>query len=128
MSNLLSLSFWFNMRPPALTPLFVKVFLILVIIILVLAIIFKILQNKKGGIYAFLYRKLANLFFSNFVIGILILFFNYEAVPFLAMRFFFIVWFLEMAVWLFFVLIKIKEIPKRKKQLEQDKEYRKYIP
>ncbi len=128
MSNLLTLNFWFNFYPPALSPLFVKIFLGIIALFLFLAIVFKLLQAKKKGLYSFLYRKLVNFFFTNFAIGAVLLFFSYEAIPYLSTRFFLIVWFIGVAVWLYFILIRIKDVPKRKEQLDQAKEYQKYIP
>ncbi len=125
--NLLSLGFWFNTRPGALIPSMQKGFIAFLGLLVVVFVVFLILQKKKT-IYRNLFRKLGSFSISNAILGAIILFFIYESVPFLSARFWILLWVIGMIVWLYFILKRIKEIPKRKEELEKEKEFKKYIP
>lgn len=127
MKNLFSFKFWLNSRPGMLTAAFTNFFWVFLAVLFILFFVFLFLQRKKN-IYRNLYRKLSNFCLGNFIIGLVLLFFIYEAIPFLSARFWLVLWVISMAVWLFFVLKRVKEIPKRKEDLERQKEYKKYIP
>ncbi len=127
MTNLLTWRFWFTLRPEALTPFIQQCFVWLLVLFAVLAI-FAALIKRRGGIYRGLFKRLYNFFLSNAVIGLVLLFFDYEAVPFFSARFWLGLWAITMAVWLIFILKKLKTIPLQKKQKEQEKELKKYLP
>ncbi len=74
------------------------------------------------------WRGLYYFSFSNAFVGVVFLFFNYEQVPFLSARFWFLGWGMLMAVWLAFIFKLLVGIPAEKKRLAAAKEYRKYIP
>ena len=89
---------------------------------------FFIFNQAQKSIYNRILRKLSNFCLGNVVIGLIILFFSYEMVPLLSSRFWFLIWGIEMAVWLFFIFRITREIPKKKEEMEKDKEFKKYIP
>jgi len=62
------------------------------------------------------------------IISLILLFFNHERISFFSARFWFLVWGIEMIIWLVFIIKKLKEIPKLREQLVKEKEYNKYIP
>ena len=128
MSNLFKPSFWFNIRPDALLPVFEKGLIAFIVILAILFGIFKFLKKIKKGAYTKIYEALASLFFTNTLIGIFLYFFAYEMVPLLSARFWFLIWGIEMAVWMFFIIRKLIEIPKIKEQIQKEKEFKKYIP
>ena len=64
----------------------------------------------------------------NFFVGLILLFFSHELIPFLSARFWFLLWGLGIAVWLVFIFKALVAIPKKKKQIEKEREYKKYIP
>jgi len=127
MTNLLTWRYWFTLRPEALTPFAQKSFIFLLILFAVLAIILA-LAKRRGGLYRGLFKRLYNFFISNAVIGLIILFFNYEMVPFFSARFWIAIWAIVMLVWLVFIIKKIKTIPLQKKQKEHEQELKKYLP
>lgn len=127
MKNILTWSFWFNGNPPALLPLFFNLLIAVVVLFLISTIIFYFLKNKKN-VYQKIKKNLFDFSFGNFLIGLLVLFFNYERITFFSARFWLIIWFLIIVVWLFFSLIKIKEIPKRQEERKKQEEFKKYIP
>ena len=125
--NLLSLSFWFNLRPGSMAQLYSYLLMGLIVLLFVIAIIFFVTKRKKS-----LYKKtLSNLYdfsVSNAFIGLLLLFFNYEIVPFFSARFWFLLWLIVSVLWLYYILKELKKIPARKKQLEATDEIKKYLP
>jgi len=127
MTNLLTWRYWFTLRPETLAPFAQRGFIFLLIIFAALAIILALVK-RRGGIYRGLYKRLYNFFLSNAVIGLIILFFNYEMVPFFSARFWIALWALIMIVWLVFIIKKIKTIPLQKKQKEREQELKKYLP
>lgn len=128
MSNLLTINFWFKMRPGALLPVYQKAFIIFVIILGLSILVFTILEKRKKGPYSRVWKKLRSFSLGNVIIGLIILFFTYEMVPMLSARFWFLVWGIEMAIWLFFIARVVLEIPKKKEEIEKHKEFNKYIP
>lgn len=129
MNNLLSLKFWFKLRPGLFLPIFQKALIGLVIGLAVLAVVFNLLGKKnKNGLYVKVWNNLYSFSLTNAFIFLLLLFFNYELVPFLSARFWYLLVGLEMAIWIFFIAKAIFLIPKKKEQYEKDKEYKKYIP
>ena len=127
MTNLLTWRFWFTLRPESLSPVIQQCFIWLLIIFALIAVLIALLK-RRSGIYRGFFKSLYSFFLSNAVIGLFFLFFNYELVPFFSARFWLGLWALVMAVWLFFILNKLKAIPLQKKQKEQEKELKKYIP
>lgn len=127
MKNLLTLNYWFNLQPEFLGSLALNLFLALIVGLGVVALILALIK-KRGGIYRGLLKRSYGFCLSNAVIGLILLFFNYELVPFLSSRLWLGLWALEMLIWLIFILKNLKNIPRKKKLQEQEKELKKYIP
>ncbi|MFA6994819.1 MAG: hypothetical protein WC249_00170 [Patescibacteria group bacterium] len=127
MKNLITLDYWFNLRPEALLPSTQNAFMALVISLAILALIIAVTKNR-GGIYRGFLNRLYSFCLTNAAIGLLLLFFNYEVIPFFSARFWLGFWALLMLIWLIFILKKFKNIPIKKKKLEEEKELKKYLP
>lgn len=129
MSKFISLNYWFNMRAGALENNAQTGFIVFLVILAVLfaACIF-IIKTKRAGIYGKTVKKLQSFFVWNLTIGLVLLFFTYEMVPFLSSRFWFLLWLIGMIAWLYFIVGKLSDLPKRKEELEKEKEFKKYIP
>jgi len=127
MKNLLTWHYWFNLRPDSLMPLAQKLFIALFLILIVAAIISAILK-KKGSIYRGFLKRLYNFCLSNSLIALLLLFFNYELVPFFSARFWLGFWVIIMIIWLGFILKSLGKIGTQRKQLEKERELKKYLP
>ena len=128
MENLLSLKFWFDLRPESLLPGSQRIFVGVLFILVVCFLVFWFLKKKKKGLYAPFFNSLYTFFAVNAFVGLIIWFLNYELIPFLSARFWFLLWGISMIVWLIFVFKDLKKIPARKKELEEEKEFKKYIP
>lgn len=128
MRNLFTLKLWFNTQPGQLTPLALKGIAGLLIALLIATVIFLLIKNKKRSIYYRIWQKLYFFSLSNLVIGLFLFFFAYELLPFLSMRFWFLLWGIGMAVWVGFIIKALLEIPRIKEKRIKEEEYRKYIP
>jgi len=127
--NLLQPSFWFNLKPIPLLPTYDKVFTGLVVLLgLLLITSFFIKKAYRKNIYGKVLEEAYSFMLTNFGIGLILLFFNYESVPLLSARFWFILWAIEMGIWIYLIIRDVKKIPARKEQFEKEKEYQKYIP
>ena len=127
MQNLFTWKYWLTINPEPLTRLAFNVLIGVTILFVVLSIISTILK-KKRGIYRGFIKKIYNFSFTNFIIGVIILFFNYENVPFFSSRLIIGLWILGIIFWIILILKTLKEIPKRKKDLLAQKELKKYLP
>lgn len=127
MTNLLTWRFWFTLRPETLTPLSQKIFIGFLIALAVFAFLIALIK-RKNSVYRGSFKNLYSFCLSNAFIGLILLFFNYEMVPFFSARFWIAIWVIVMIVWLGFIIKKLKNIPLQKKQREHEKEINKYIP
>ncbi|KKR22060.1 MAG: hypothetical protein UT48_C0001G0073 [Parcubacteria group bacterium GW2011_GWE2_39_37] len=127
MKNFFTLDFWFNIRPGELLGSSLKA-LVLLVILLVAATLVSGSLKKRKGLYRKTWERLFNFFTTNAVIGLLLLFFTYETVLFLSARFWFLLWALEIIVWLGFIYKQAKELPKLKEQREAENKYKQYLP
>jgi hypothetical protein len=129
MKNLLSINFWFNFNPGSLTPLFQKLLIALAALFLVSAVVFWLLKkNKKFKLYYLICKKFFTLSWVNFLVALLLIFFTDQLIPFFSARFWFILWLIGVATWKVFILLEFFKIPEKRKQLEKEMEYKKYIP
>lgn len=127
MNNLFTWKYWLTVNPGQMTQLGLMVLAVIVAVFLIASVILFFLK-KKSSLYRGIFKQLYNLTVSNFVIGLFVLFFNYENIPFFAARFWIILWLISVLVWLYFILRKLKEIPLKKKALEIEREKKKYLP
>jgi hypothetical protein len=129
MGNFLSLNFWFNLRPEAFTPGSFKIILGIILLLIFLSVVSGIGKKRwSKSLYFSFWNSLYYFFLTNAIIGLLLTFFNYEMVPFLSARFWFLLWVIGMIIWLIFVSRIIIKIPQKKALLEKEKEFKKYIP
>ncbi|NCO80045.1 hypothetical protein CO116_02290 [Candidatus Falkowbacteria bacterium CG_4_9_14_3_um_filter_38_19] len=129
MGNLLTWKFWFNLRPGILAAGPQKILSYFVILLTIALFVFGFIKSRqKKGLYIKLWERLYYFCLANAIIGALLLFFNYEMIPFLTARFWFLFWAIGIGVWLFFIIKTTIKIPQRRKRLEQEKEFKKYIP
>jgi hypothetical protein len=127
MLNLLTITFWFNLRPGSLSGPF-RNLLVLLIVVLLLAAIVLFIKKRQKSFYRHLYGNLYDFSLINALIGFLMLFFNYELIPFFSARFWYIIWLGIGVWWLFYVLQEIKLIKQRKKEAAQKNDIEKYLP
>lgn len=127
MKNLLTWHFWFNLRPEPLVSYAQKSFIALFFILIILSILTALLK-KRSSIYRGFLKRLYNFCLSNSLIALILLFCNYEVIPFFSARFWLGLWAIMMLIWLGFILKSLSKIGLQKKQLEQERELKKYLP
>ncbi len=128
MNKFFSLQFWFDLRPGSLIPLYNNILIGEIIISIAITVVLFFLKKNKKNFYNKLYERLFNFFSTNVFVGLVLLFFNHEEVYFLSARFWYGLWAISMIVWLIFILKYLKSLPGRRKQIEENKKYQKYIP
>src|SRR6056297_661341 len=120
MENLLTASYWFNLRPEPLLGTFQNIFIGVIVFLIVATFVLAWLKKKnKDKFKQGLIENLFNFFLTNAVVGLIILFFNYEKVPFFSGRFWFLLWLIEGGIWIFFLGKQLKKIPELKKKKEE---------
>lgn len=129
MNNLFSLNLWLNPRPGPLMPQYQQYFVILTVILVIMTIIIGFIQARnKNNLYSGFWSGFYYFCLTNAIISSFLLFFTYESIPFLSSRFWFLLWGTEILIWLFFLAKRLIEVPKRKKRLAEEMQYKKYIP
>jgi hypothetical protein len=127
MNALFSSSFWFNRSPGMFSSISGKFLIGVIILSVLLAIASLILKNKKS-FYRLLWGKTFILFVVNALIGTAIYFFRQEIIPFLSSRIWIGLWVVGMIAWAGLIISYAKKLPEKKKQLEKEKEFKKYLP
>lgn len=127
MNNLLTWNFWFSQRPGIMIASSRNILIGLLIFFLLMSVAAFILK-RRGGFYTRLWERSFNFFSANLVIGAALYFFNQELVPFLSSRFWYLFWLIGIAIWLWFIVRYVRTLPKRKKEIEKENDFQKYIP
>jgi len=128
MNKFLDFHFWFNIRPGSLSPLALTVLTVILVVLLAGTIISNLSKFKKRDLYFKIWRKINVFCLTNFILGLFLLFFAYESLVVLSMRFLFLLWFLSILVWLGFIIASLRKIPEIRKKIKEDEEFKKYIP
>src|SRR4030042_1759048 len=118
MQDFLALNYWFNLRPEALTSFVLKYFVAAIALFFIMTLVIAIVKARSKNLYYKIWKDFYGLFLTNTIIGVLLLFFTFETVPFLAARFWFLLWAISDLVWLFFISRQLIKIPKIKKEIE----------
>lgn len=127
MSNLLTLQYWFKLQPEPLISLAWNILIGLVVLYVASSIIFAILKIRSS-VWRGIYKRLYAFSLTMVLIGLFVIFSNYEQVPFFMARFWIGLWGIIMVSWLFFILRSLRIIPQKKKELADQKEREKYLP
>jgi len=124
-----SINFWFKMYPGTLSPIGIKLFSGLLLVFLFLSLFSKLKISKSGErIIRRLHRKLLTFYVTQIVLLLFMFFFMYENIPFLAARAWFLFWLLGVVIWLYFIFIFFRGIPKHREDEKKEEEYKKYLP
>ena len=128
MEKFFNLSFWFSQNPGSLDGIAKKIFFIFLLFLLFSSIFFPFLKRKKSGVYFKIYRNLTSFSLTNLIIGLFMFFFTEQSIPVLSSRFWFFIWGVGMAIWVYFIIKSFIKIPELKAEKERQKEFNKYIP
>ncbi len=127
--NLFKIDYWTNLSPGSLEPSAQKYFILFILLLVVIIVLISVyLKKVKKGSYLKIWRSLNTFALTNFVISLLLLFFTYENTKFFSARFWFVLWFIGMVVWLKFIYTNSKKIPKLREQRIKKEKHQKYLP
>ncbi|MFH1767470.1 MAG: hypothetical protein ABH826_05305 [Patescibacteria group bacterium] len=130
-SPLVSLDFWFNLTPHALSPGIDRGFFLFFGGLIIAGAIAKIIMRQKRAdrYLARAYKMVSQCLMMMGALGMLLFFFTYEEIYLLGARFWFIVWGLGSIVWIYSIIRYARvTIPKlRTRDLEKNKE-NEYLP
>lgn len=127
MSTLLTLTFWFNLRPGSMGTTPRNIFLGL-IILLIAIVIYTFIAKRKKSAYRSIFANVYNFSISNVIIGLMLLFFNYEVVPFFSAYFWYLIWAIVIICWSISIALKVKKTLLKKKDQTEADEIKKYLP
>jgi phosphatidylglycerophosphate synthase len=131
LSQIISLSFWFNLHSSGLSSIYERLFFILFAVFIICGSVCRIMaRNKKGDRFAIMsYKMTAKMFMTLGILGILWFFCAYEQVYFFGARFWFLVFVLAVIIWVVRIVwfVKVK-IPILKTQGSAKQETNKYLP
>lgn len=125
--TLLSLSFWFNLRPGSFPSSVRYAFLAFIGLLIITAIACFIIKQRKGP-NRFIARKVYNFSLTNALIGFALLFFNYEIVPFFSAHFWYLIWLIVMIWWKIYIIKRFREVNKKRQDNNQADDLKKYLP
>jgi hypothetical protein len=127
MSHFFSAQFWFNQRPDLLSS-GSKTALIGFVVFCLISLIIAIFFRLKKGFYSRFWGKLISFFISNALIGAVLFFFCQQLIPLLSSRFWFLLWAAGIIFWIVLIALYAKKFPAKKKELDKERELKKYIP
>ena len=99
--------------------------------IFIAAIVFSILRksNKFRKPIQKLMQKLSNWCFAFSIVGLILMFFRHQLIPYLGMRAWSMLWFVVCLAWLVYIFKYLfVDIPKVDKDLKIKEEFEKYLP
>jgi predicted membrane-bound dolichyl-phosphate-mannose-protein mannosyltransferase len=124
---IISSQFWLNPQPEVFASNSRTLLLGLIAFFILLSAAAFIFKMRKS-----FYRKLLATIFNfslvNVLVGATLFFFNYEQVPFLSSRFWYLLWAGGMIVWAVFIVRYSEKLPQKKKEMIKEAEYKKYLP
>jgi hypothetical protein len=131
MSNLLTLSYWFNLNPGAWVQTNLRVISVLFGLLVIFGIMawFFINKNKENKLVQKFWKKVQGASLTIGFVGLLLIFFRQQRVVFLSMPFLLLLNVVGGAVWAYFIFRYItKVVPEKKKMIEEKKAKDKYLP
>jgi len=131
MINWLKLDYLFTNYMAPISSATFKLATIVYLLFFIAAIVFSFIRKGKeiDKLYVRLFQRLGNWCFSLSIVGLLLMFFRHQLVPYLGMRAWSLLWWLICAIWMIYILkYLLVNIPKQKKKLKIKEEFEKYLP
>lgn len=127
-SNFLTLTYWFSATPGSLAPSATKLFGIFLLGLFALTFISFLRGKRKQDPYYKGWDQIFNFSLANLAMGLMLLFFFYENLPYLSIRFTALVWIAVMIYWAYTITHSFKEVPIKQAARKKEQEYKKYLP
>lgn len=128
MGKLLTLNFWFNLRPGHLSPTCQNILIVFLALLLITSITAFILKKNKKGLFFRFWEKILSFSSINLIIGLVLWFLNYELAPLLSAHFWYILWIISMIFWIYLIIKFCTTLPEKKQQIAEERAYKKYLP
>lgn len=128
MQNLLTLSYWLDLSGGSLEKKAQIVFIGFLIVLFIAYLFLFFFKKNKKGIEKKVFGRIGSLIILNFIIGLLLLFFTYEELPLLSARFWFLVWIVEIGLYIYSINDSYKKAKKLQGNRIKEDEYKKYLP
>lgn len=128
MRQLFTFKYWFLLKGE-LMPISRYALIALIIALIGAVVYFK--MNKevwKKTLWKKTFEEVMTFCSVNFVAGLYLYFVSDQVIPVLSARMWFLIWFIEMAIWGYEIYKGTKVIPERRKEIEAKRELNKYIP
>lgn len=128
---LLTVSFWFDLTPPPLSPLVIKILFGFFAILVIGGAVLRIIAGrwKKDKHLFDGYRRIVALLLTMGCLGLVLFFFSYEQIQLFGAHFWYAVWGLVTIVWLVFIIRHfVKFVPAERERLHLKQEQMKYLP
>lgn len=124
--------FWFSASAP-LVSASIRLLWGVFGLFIILAIVTKlVLHMRKGKLAPWLSRalhKLYKMFWAMGVIGLALLFFGYEGIPYLSSRIVYPLWLLVVLAWLIYIVVHVwKRLAQDRLAWQQQKQVKEYLP
>jgi len=124
--------YWLNPSPVPLGPSLAGGILVFFAWFLIAALALYLVNHgmkKDNSLKAENLKRIAHLLSTTGFLGLIFLFFSYEQLPFLGMRFWFFLLFILFIAWLIRIIIYIvRDYPKKKAEKEERSRLEKYLP
>lgn len=128
MNKFLTFNYWMNTRPGDLNANALNILIILIVVFVAIAFLAYLQKAKNKNHYYKLWEKISSFCIGNVIIGLFLVFFAFEATPFLSTRVLFLLWGAGMLIWIGFIIHFLVKIPKIKEKNRIEQEFNKYIP
>lgn len=125
-------SFWFSFHPSPLMASSSRLLLVGFTLFIVVGIVIRVVGRRKAPSDRFVletFYKVSRLLSTLGLLGLLWLFFAVEEVTFLQARYWMLVWFVGLLVWVFFIWRFVsKTVPAERARRNESRERNKYLP
>ncbi len=131
MSSLLQPMYWLTLQPPEVGGLLGSIVFGFFVAIFILGIIGRMVVDRKGSAR---YKKeignrISTLLVVMGLLGVLLYFFSFEEIQLFGARFWYPVWIVVTAVWVFFLVRYVKrDVPAKRAREQHLREQGKYLP
>ena len=128
MMELLTLSYWFKLRPEPFGLLGQSILIIAFFVFLAGSIISWRYYQRKIPVYHKVWSAVFSLCLTNVIIAALWFFFDNQMVPILMTKIWYLLWLISLMIWIVMIIKRLKRVPVRQQELAQQKEFNKYLP
>lgn len=127
--QMLSISYWFSLTPPALAPIHVQLWVALALACIVAALLMRrlVIRRLTQRFLQQPWQRFARLLTWTGIALLVLLFFRYEGVPFFSARFWLLLLALGDIVWFIAIIRGFLRVPAQRREWEREQQRRRYL-